>query len=327
MWEKKSSKIWLVVLVGAMVGCSGRSLWADEKKPPLPVPREILSRVIENITQASKDETASVNGVRGKFSYTLSLSPSTYRSLSLPLANLFNHELTPEVNGSGTFRTKFDPGKDGLQPDQFFLEFSSAQWAFLFFMNKDEITFISPQLNLLVKDSYARFREMTGNRKEQLHLPEMGLPKTRKISSYLASLAEKLKANLDKTARQTKVSEVKKEGMECYRLSAPGENGEWLELDVYADSFVPATLKIISAARDLIITAEFQQHKNIAVSPFDYLPYRIVLSGERDGNKVKLEVKDIKYNPFFSADDFRLKEVNIAEFLGIVYFRAFSGTN
>lgn len=321
MWRKKSSKIYLIFLVGIMVGCSGRSLWAE-----MPTSREVLSKVLENITQASKDETAAVNGIKGKFSYTVSLSPSTYRSLALPLTNLFNHEITPEIDGSGTFRAKFDPDKDGLQPDQIFLEFSSAQWAFLLFKNKDEITCIFPQLNLLVKDSYARFREMAGSRGNQLNLPDLELPKTRKVSSYLAGLAGKLQTNLDKIARQTKMSEVKKEGMECYRLSFPGEKGEGFELDVYADSFMPATLKIISAARDLIITAEFQQPKKTVISPFNYLPHQIVIFGEREGNKVNMEVKDIRYNPFFSADDFRLKEINIAEFLGIVYFRAFSKT-
>lgn len=325
MRGKNRFKIWRAFLLGIAVLVGSQTALLAEKLPPA---TEIISRMVTRMIEVSKDEATTLDGFQGIFSFNIKLAPSVYQTVKIPLSSILNREVGPELSGAGTFKVKFDDTSQDWRDGRFFLEVSSNQFSFLFLRNKNEFTFFSPQLNLKVKDDLARITEMVGKNYStlpQIPFLQLPTPPDRNLSSLLQKLADRLYTDSDRIAREAKVTKFTAGGSDCYRLTFPGEKKETIQLDVRPDTFTPVCLKVLSAKKDFTLQAEFPKPKTEKVSLFHYLPVKILLTGKHQENTASLEVKEIKYNPFLSEDDFCLKEINLTEFLGFLYLKAFVG--
>lgn len=288
---------------------------------------EVHERSAGAMEAAAADGTFKIEGIQGRFTFDLELGGPVYQSVRAPFSGIFNRDFGPRLEGAGFFRADLGSAEHG-NARRFMLEATSSQVSFFLARDGDDLTIFSPQLNFLVRDDFSRLaRVYEENRSAVPGLPGVRIPELggREMSVYLRLLAAVVRragegVPAGKPAEAVMVGEHR-----CYLVSFPGERGAVNTLAVRAESWTPAFLEVTSPGGDMTTRFTFRAPEAGPPAIRHYLPVGLTVSGERDGNRFAMTVSGLRYNPFFSGDDFRLREINLAEFLGMIYLRASSG--
>lgn len=292
---------------------------------------DVCRRAAEVMEAAAAAGTMDLNGLQAAFTFDLELDGAVYQAVRLPFSGIFNRDFAPRLTGAGSFRVDFGPADDENGAGRrMLLELSSNQLSFLFLRDGEDLAIFSPQFNALVKDDFARLaRTFEENRSavpglSAVQLPEVG-GRERDVTVHLERLAAAIRLLGTTLPADRRPEKVSFHESDCYLLTFPGERGERNRLAVYADSATPAWLETVDAAGTMTTRLEFPAPRPGPVAIRHYLPAAVSVEGTRDGNRIALRFDRLRYNPFLGEEDFRLREVNLAEFLGMVYLRAASG--
>lgn len=307
---------------------------AEEGEKPAPAASEVLRGTVRAMERAAAAGPIELKTVSARFAFRVDIGHDNLSFVRNNLSPLLKRDISRRFDGTGSFVASRQVvkstrrGEPDRETNSLFLEVSSNQLSFALMRRDDDFTFYSPQLNVVLRDSFRKVVEEIERNRRILPpawpsgdiLPAAGAGD---FAERLLDLSGRLREVADRPEMDTPVARTSFAGRENYRFEFPWDGGARAVLQVYAGSGLPSVAWVHGPAGETTATFIFPRFDpNEMLSYKAFLPDQVSFAGIRDGGAFDFSMERIRYNQPAPADDFTLRELDMSEFLPFLFFRA-----